>query len=146
MNIWVKLSLELQFKNILEKKQENFSLELFFCVSCMHCSSKCFYSRKPVLPWQIPDCAPVTFNITFLPNFNPNIWGFANLHINRKFVHDNISPVLSKRKIFCLVLFWRRYKIVCTDKHLHLETLVSLILKKISIIFIYKYWHYNLSS
>ena len=135
--------LKCSFKNILKKKQENVSLEPFFCLSCMNCLSKCFYSKKPVLSRKISGCAPVTFNIIFHPNFNPNIWDFANLPINRKFIHGNISLVFWKPKCFCFVLFWRRYKIVCTYKYLHLETLVGITFKKICI-FIYKYWHYNL--
>ena len=88
-------------------------------MSFMKCLSRCFCSKKPVLPWKIPGCAPVTFNLTFHPNLHPNIWVFANLPIYSKSIHDNISFVFWKPKTFCLALFWRRYKIVCTYKHLH---------------------------
>ena len=108
--------LKCSFKNILEKF---FPAKTFFCMSYMKCLSKCFYSKKPVLPQKIPGCAPVTFNITFHPNFHPNIWVLANLPICRKLIHGNISLMFWKPRIFCLVLFWRRYKIVCTYKHLH---------------------------
>ena len=52
------------------------------------------------------------------PIFCPNIWVFANLPVYRK-------P--RRPRIYCLVLFWRWYKIVCTCA---LETLVSLICKR----------------
>ena len=51
------------------------------------------------------------------------------------------SPVAVTSRIYCLILFSRRYEIVCTNAS---ETLVSVILKKIYIIFIHKHWHYNL--
>ena len=85
--------LKCSFKNILEKKQENFPLELFFCMSCMSCLSKCFYSKKPVLPQKFPGCVPVTFNINFSCKFNPDIWVFADFPIYRKSIHYNISLV-----------------------------------------------------
>ena len=53
------------------------------------------------------------------PSFHPNIWLFTNLPIYRKSIHDNVSLVFWKPKIFCLVLFWRRFKIVFTYKYLH---------------------------
>ena len=102
-------------------------------MSCMKCLSECFYSKKPALPRKIPGRAPVTFNLTFHPNLHPNIWVFANLPIYSKSIHDNISFVFWKPKTFCLALFWRRYKIVCTYKHL--------LLKKIKFIVIPIYLH-----
>ena len=60
---------------------------------------------QEILPRKIPGCAPVTFNLTFHPNFHPNILVFANLPIYRKLIHDNISLVFGKAKIFYLVLF-----------------------------------------
>ena len=58
------------------------------------------------------------------PNFRPNTWVFANLLIYRKLILDNISLVYWKPRIYCLVLFWRRYKIVRTYA---LETLLNVI-------------------
>ena len=120
VHLWVKFLLEMQFwEYIGEKTRKSFPAEPFFCMSCMKCLSKCLFSKKPVLPGKIPGCVPVTFNTTFHPNFHPIIWVFANLPIYRKLIHDNISLVFSRPKIFYLVLFWRRCKIVCTYKHLH---------------------------
>ena len=102
VHLGVKFSLEMQFKEYAVP---------FFCMSCMKCLSKCFCFKKPVLPWKISGCAPVTFNLTFHPNFHPNIWVFANLPIYSKLIHDKISLVFSKPKIFCLVSFWRRLKL-----------------------------------
>ena len=114
-----KFSLEMQFKEYPEEKtRKYFPAKPFFCMSCMTFLSKCFCSKKPVLPQKIPVCAPVTFNLTFHPNFHPNIWVFTNLPIYSKLIHGNISLVFSKPKVFCLVSFWRRYKIVCTYKYL----------------------------
>ena len=131
-------------------------------MSCMRCLSKCFCPKKLVLPQKIPSCAPVISNLTFHPNFHPNILIFVNLPIYRKLIHDNISLVFWKPKPFCLALFWRRYKIVCTYKHLHYKLWlvllwrryvlflvinigiiisVSVILKKIKFIFIPIYLH-----
>ena len=39
--------------------------------------SKCFYSKKTVLLQK----TPVTFNLTFYPNFHSNTWVFANIRI-----------------------------------------------------------------
>ena len=138
---WLNSHFKCSFKNILEKKQEHFSLQSppFVCLAWSVYRSassprNLFYPRK------IPGCAPVTFNLTFHPNFHPNILVFANLPIYRKLIHDNISLVFGKAKIFYLVLFWRRYKILFLHINICIiETLVSVILKKIYIIFIYKY-------
>ena len=68
-----------------------FPAEPFFCMSCMKCLSKCPYSQKPVLPQKLPGCTPVTFNLTFRPNFHPNILlVFANLPVYKKLIHDDI--------------------------------------------------------
>ena len=106
---------------ISTSKWRRFNVEcpLGFCMPCMKCLSKSFCSKKPVLPSKIRGCGPVHFNLTFHPNFHSNIWVFANLRIYSKLSYDNISLVFWKPKTFCLVLFWRRYKIVCTHKHLH---------------------------
>ena len=45
---------------------------------------------QEIIPRKIPGCAPVTFNLTFYPNFHPNILVFANLPLYRKLIHDNI--------------------------------------------------------
>ena len=45
---------------------------------------------QEILPRKIPGWAPVTFNLTFHPNFHLNILVFANLPIYRKLIHDNI--------------------------------------------------------
>ena len=128
-----------------EKTRKFFPVKPFFCMPCMKFLSKCPYSKKPVLPRKIPGCAPVTFSFTFHSNFHPNILVFANLPVYRKLIHDNISIVFWKARMFFLVLFWRRYKILFVHINICIiETLVGVILKKIYIIFIYKYWHYNL--
>ena len=67
---------------------------------------------------KISGCAPVTFNLILHSNSHPNVWLFANLSIYSKLIHDNISLVFSRPKIFCLVSFWSIYKIVCTYKYL----------------------------
>ena len=133
----------MQFEEYLGEKTKNiFPAEPFFCMSCKKILSKCPYSKKPVLPQKIPGCAPVTFSLTFHPNFHPNILVFGNLPIYRKLIHDNIRLVFGKAKIFYLVLFWGWYKILFVHINICIiETLVSVILKKIYIIFIYKYWH-----
>ena len=95
-------------------------------MSHMKYLSKCPYSKKSVLPRRTPDCAPVGFILIFHANFHTNVWVFANLPIYKKLNHDNISQ-----------MFYMRYKIVCTQKYLHQKL-------DIYIIFIYKYWHYNL--
>ena len=87
-------------------------------MSCMKCLSKYFCYKKPVLPQKISGCAPVTFNLILHSNSHPNVWLFANLSIYSKLIHDNISLVFSRPKIFCLVSFWSIYKIVCTYKYL----------------------------
>ena len=154
--------LKCSFKNILGEKK--FPCRIFLCMACMKWLLKCFYSKKLILPQKVTGCAPVTFNITFQTNFHSNIWVFANLPIYRKSIHNNICLVFWKPKIFSLVLFCRRYEIVCTYKYLHWKLwlvlswrryvlflfiflfinigiiiFVSVILKKIKIIFIHNY-------
>ena len=105
------------------------------CMSCMKCESKCPYSKRPILHPKIPGCTPVIFNLTFHPNFHLNILVFANLPIYRKLLHDKMSLLIWKPKIFYLVLFWRIYKILFVHTNIRiLETLVRVILKKIYII------------
>ena len=94
------------------KNKKIFPAEPFFCMSCMKCLSKCPYSKKPALPQKIPGCAPVTFNCTFHSNFHPKILVFGNLPIYRKIIQNNKSLVFWKARIVCLVLFWRRCKIL----------------------------------
>ena len=60
-------------------------------------------------------CASVTFRLTF----HTTVWVFVNLTVYRKLIHDNISHAFWKPRIFCLVLFWMKYKIVSTYKYLH---------------------------
>ena len=151
------------FKNILQQKQENISLRSpSFVRRARSVYQSASIPRNLVCPQKFPGCAPVTFNLTFHPNFHPNIWLFANLPIYSKLIHDNINLVFWKPTIFCLVLFWRRYKIVCTYKHLHYKLWlvlfwrryvlflvinigimisVSVILKKIKFIVILIYLH-----
>ena len=105
-------------------------------MSCMKCLSKCFCCKKPVLPRKIPGCAPATFNLTFHPDFHPNICVFANLPIYSKLIHDNISLVFWKQKTFCLELFWGRYKIVCPYKHLHWKLWLVLFLRRYVLFFV----------
>ena len=70
-------SLKCSFKNILEKKHEVFIEVRLFQETC----------SAP----KIPVFAPVTVNLTFHPNFNPNIWVSADLPIHIKLIHDNID-------------------------------------------------------
>ena len=96
--------------------------------------------RENCLPQKIPRCAPVTFSVTFHPNFHPNILVLENLLIYIKPIHDNISLVFQKPRIFYLVLLWRRYKMLFVHINICIkETLISVILKKIYFIFICKY-------
>ena len=136
----------MQFQEYLGQKMRKFlPAEPFFRMSHMKCLSKCSYSKKSVLPRKTPGCAPVGFILTFHPNFHTNLWVFANLPIYKKLNHDNISHV-----------FYMRYKIVGTQKYLHQKLdvyilfliinigiiiFVSVILKKIKIIFIHNYLH-----
>ena len=110
MHLGIKFSLEMQFEEYLEEKTKFPPAEPFFCMSCMKCLSKCFCSKKPVLPRKIFGCAPATFNLTFNPNFHPNIWVFANLPIYSKLIHDNISLVFSKSKNFLFRIILKQIK------------------------------------
>ena len=117
--------LKCSFKSIWRKNAKIFPCKALILYVVHKCLSKCTLinkkpvSKKPVLPWKIPGCVPVTLILTFHPSFHPNIWLFTNLPIYRKSIHDNVSLVFWKPKIFCLVLFWRRFKIVFTYKYLH---------------------------
>ena len=102
------------FKGALEKKTRKIFPMEPFCMSYMKCFLKCLYSKKPVL-----SCASVFLILTFHPNFYPNILVFANLPIYKRLMHDNISLVFCKPRIYCLPWFWMRYKIVCAYKYLH---------------------------
>ena len=126
-------------------------------MSCMKCLSKCPYSKKPVLHRKILGCAPITLPKLFILTFIL-VSGFLEIYpFTEKSIHDNISLVFWKPRIFCLVLFWMGYNIVCTYKYMHLKLwfvifwrryisflfinigiiiFVSVILKKIKIIFI----------
>ena len=52
-----------------------------------------------------PGCAPVTFNVTFYPNFHSNILVFANLQMYRKLVLDNISLAFEIQESFTWYYF-----------------------------------------
>ena len=129
------------FKNIFEKTRKFFPLEPFFCMTCMKCLLKCPYSKKLVLPPKILGCTPVTFNLNVHSKFHANILVFANLPIYRKFLDDNITLVFWILRIF---YFERDIKDCLYIQVYTLQTLVGVILKKIYIILINKYWHYNL--
>ena len=77
------------FKNILEKNKQIFPAEPFFCMSCAWSVYEVPLFQE-ILPQKIPGCAPVTFHLTFYPNFHPKILVFANLPIDRKSIQDNI--------------------------------------------------------
>ena len=57
---------------------------------------------QDILSRKIPCCTPVTFNLTFLPNFQRNILVFANLPIYRKLIHENISTLCFENKESCV--------------------------------------------
>ena len=46
------------FQSILEKKEQNLSLQCFFCISYMKRLSKCPYSKKLPLSQKAAGCAP----------------------------------------------------------------------------------------
>ena len=113
-------------------------------MSCMKCLSKYPYSMKLVLPRKIPGCAPVTVNLTFHPNFHPNILLFANLPIYRKLIHDNRQALrFENEEIFVQYYFKGNIK-YCLYIYKYMHQQLIAILKKIYIIFICKYRHYNL--
>ena len=101
------------------KNTKNFPVQLFFCISNMKCLPKFPYSKKSVLLQKIPCYTAVTFILIFHPNFKLNIWVYVNLPIYKKLIHGNISLAFWKPRIFCLVIFWMRYKTFCTYKYLH---------------------------
>ena len=84
------------------------------------------YWRRNTKIFPVLFSAPVTFSLTFYPNFHPSILVFANFSIYRKLIHDNISLVFWKPRIFCLALFLMRYQIVCIYKYLHWKLWVVL--------------------
>ena len=97
--------------------------KIWFFVQCFVCRMWSVYLSvsilsAPVLARKIPSCGSVTLILTFHPNFNCNIWVFTNSPIYRKLINENISLVFWTPRIFCLVLFSRRYKIVCTYEYL----------------------------
>ena len=151
--------LNFSFMSILEKKHKNFSLRN----PSLLCRTWSVYWSVPILksvpPQKIPGCAPVTSSLSF----HTNVKVFVNLPIYRKLIHDNISHMFWKPRIFCLVLFWMRYKIAFTYKYLHqklwlallwrryisflfinidIVIFVSVILKKIQITFIHNHLRY----
>ena len=118
--------LNFSFMSILEKKHKNFSLRN----PSLLCRTWSVYWSVPILksvpPQKIPGCAPVTSSLSF----HTNVKVFVNLPIYRKLIHDNISHMFWKPRIFCLVLFWMRYKIVCTYKYLHWNLCLVLFWRK----------------
>ena len=60
----LKSHLKCSFLQYLEEKTNLFPAEPCFCILCMKCLSKCFCSKKPILPRKIPVCAPVIFNFS----------------------------------------------------------------------------------
>ena len=109
--------LKCSFKSILEKKHENFFLWSLSFV----CRTWSFYQSAPILrnlfcPVRLWHSSCLSILI-FVPI---STWVFANLPIYRKLIHENIHFVFWKPRIYCLVLFWRRYKIICTySRYLH---------------------------
>ena len=123
-------------------------------MSHIKCLLKCPNSKKSSLPQKIIGCAHVTFSLTF----HTNAWVFVNLPIYWKLIQDQINHKFSKPRIFFLVLFWMRYNIFCAYKYLHQKLwlmfekdilfliikigvmiFVSVILKKMHIIFLHNY-------
>ena len=99
---WLNSHFKCGFKKCRKAKKIFFPAEPF-CMPCMKFLWKCPYSKKPVLPRKMPDCAP-TFSLTFHPNFHPNILVFANLPIYRKLIHDNISLVFENQESFISII------------------------------------------
>ena len=118
VHLWVKFSIKMRFYEYFgEKTRKLHPADPFFCMLHMKCLSKCLYSNKSLPPRKIAGGPPITFILTFNPDFNLNICVFANLAFTE--IWFNISLVFWKPRIFCLVLFCMRYKIVCTYKDLH---------------------------
>ena len=82
-----------RFKNILEKVVH----EVFIEVPLF----------QDILSRKIPCCTPVTFNLTFLPNFQRNILVFANLPIYRKLIHENISTLCFENQESCVQYYFK---------------------------------------
>ena len=112
-------------------------------MSYMKCLSKCPYCKKYVLPRKDCGCTPMTLILTFHRIFHCNIWVFANLPIYRKLILWQYKPCFEKQESFIYYYFEGDIKLF-VHKIFVLETVVNVILKKIYITFIYKYWHYNL--
>ena len=72
------------------------------------------------------------FNLNLSSEVSSYVWVFANLPIYRKLIYDYISLVFWKPRIFCLVIFGRRY-IIFIIKYWPIIIFVSVILKKIKI-------------
>ena len=119
------------FKSVLGKKHEIFPCGCLLFYGVLEVFIKVPYPKKPVLSWKVPGYAPLTLILTFHPNFHPNIWVSANLSIYKELIHDNMSLVFWKQRIFSLVLLLRRSKIIFINVVLILPITVitSLILK-----------------
>ena len=98
--------LKCSFKSILQKKHESFPCGALH----LYVAHKVFVEvprfQEICSAPKMFGCAPVTYILTFHPNFHPNIWVFVTLPIYRKLINGNISLVLkTKNLLFCLVLF-----------------------------------------
>ena len=108
----------------MEKRNKNFPLQ-----------SPSFVCRA----WSVSQSAPIPRNCSVSKNswlracnFQLTILDFANLPIYRKLIYDYTSLVFWKPRIFCLVIFGRRY-IIFIIKYWPIIIFVSVILKKIKI-------------
>ena len=127
VHLLFKFSFEMQFQEHPGEQIRNFfPAKPFFHISYAKCLSKCPYSKKPVLRRKNPASLPVTLILSFHSNFHLGFCKFKFTKINfAKLTHDNISL----NEIWnCLYL-----------QIFPLETLVSVTLKKVKIIFVHNY-------
>ena len=108
-------------------------------MSHMKCLSKCPYSKKSVLPKKILGCAPVTFILIFHPNFHTNVLSHVSHMRSELFVHintciTNLASVILK-KIYIYIYIYILFLFI----NIGIIIYVSVILKKIKIIFIHCY-------
>ena len=136
MHIWVKFVFEMRFWGyLLEKRQEHFSLRSYsflgrayeVFIKVLLFQETCPFPKKS---W-LRTCNFQLFILNFFL-----ISGFFEFTHLQKINWWNISLVFSKPKVFCLVLFWRKYKVVRTYKYLHYKLWL--------VLFWSKYWDYNL--
>ena len=159
----VLLNLDIALKKILVLYQQEYLGEKNTKIS--PCRTLLFYVAHDVFikvslfqeicsAQKILGCAHVTFSLTF----HTNAWLFVNLSIYWKLIQDNINHKFSIPRIYFLALFWMRYDIFCAYKYLHqklwlifekyilflfikigIMIFVSVILKKMQIIFLHNY-------